>query len=446
MFKALYLITEAKDKASVLRQLLVAGDHLGFKWGRLYLVDPQDPSCLVSYDFFGDLPPGLQNNFRLGGIRMLRRNDPGKESWKCLDKGKPLVFYYTPDLEDDSIYKTQKGQETYVVTEPRLQVELDKHPGDFWVDLPLRTQDGQPIGKFTFEWSEERWPREFDLLEVLAEMVSRVLEAFQERELEEERLQAVRKQTAQKIMAEMAHNIGTQLGALPVLLTRYRQREKDLPALQELNRRFAMINEEALRIINRAKEKLVGFSPKPTRLNLKECLHETLKSYIGDKRFWHVDCPYNDFEILADGYLLKQALYELIQNSKDVAVDINNLKITIGLEFDLRAEGKIAKITYRDNGPGVPVDIKEKIFEDFFTHHPGGAPGTGLGMGFVRRVAEAHGGKIKECGVPNKGVEFVITLPVKQEVELPEIISKEQLPLLFDRRIPALNSDNTQAP
>jgi signal transduction histidine kinase/GAF domain-containing protein len=446
MFKAFNLIAETKDEASVLRQLLVAGRHLGFKWGRLYLVDPQDPNCLVSHDFFGNLPPALQNNFRNGGIRMLRRNKPGKESWRCHDIGKPVVFYYAPEFNDGSTYITKKGQEAYVVTNPRLQAELNKRSGDFWVDLPLTTQYNQPIGKITFEWSEERWPREFDLLEVLAEMVSRVLEAFRERAREEERLQAVRTQTAQKIMATVAHNIGTQLSALPVLLTRYRHREKDLPALQELNRRFAMINEETSRIIHRAKERLVGVSPKPTRLNLKECLHETLKSYLGDRRFWRVECSYNLFEIYADGYLLKQSLYELIQNSRDAASDINKLEITISLEFDLRAESKIAKITYRDNGPGVPKNIKERIFEDFFTHRPGGTPGTGLGMGFVRRVTEAHGGEIKECGVPGKGAEFVISLPVKQATELSENITQEQPSLQFEEQyLQSVNGYDTQA-
>jgi signal transduction histidine kinase len=438
MFGAFSLIAEAKDKVSVLQRILLAGSRLEFKWGRLYLVDPQDPKCLVSHDFFGNLPQDLQEKFRNGGIRMPRRKTPGKESWACLDMGRPLVFYYDPNLEDGGVYKTRRGQEAYVVNAPRFQVELDKHPGDFWVDLPLRAQDGQPIGKVTFEWNEDRWPREFDLVNALAEMVSRVIEAFQARELEEERMQAVRSQTAQKIMAEVAHNIGTQLGALPALLRRYKNREKDLPALQELNRRFATINEETSRIITRAKERLIGVSPKPSWLNLKECLQNTLQSFSGDICS-QVKCSHDVFEIQADGYLLKQVLYELIQNSKDVAGDKNKSNITISLDFERRAEGEVARITYRDNGPGVPVNFKERIFEDFFTYHPGGVPGTGLGMGFVRRVAEAHGGKIIECGVPGKGVEFVITLPVKQMSETPETVSEEQLPLLFDQRSTTVN-------
>ncbi len=411
MFKAFNLIAEAKDKTSVLRQSLVAGRHLEFKWGRLYLVDPQDLNCLVSHNFFGNLPPDLQNNFRHGGIRMPRRNNPGKESWTCLDIGKPLVFYYAPHLHDGSIYITKRGQEASVVTNPRLQVELEKHPGDFWVDLPLLTQDDQPIGKITFEWSEDRWPREFDLLAVLAEMVSRVLEAFQQRE----QLEVLRTQTAQKIMATMAHNIGTQLGALPPLLTRYRLREKEMIALEELNNRFEQIIKDTNYIIDRAKERLGSVSPRFSWLNLKECLNQTLRLHLlGISR---IESQRDTFEIQADGYLLKLALIELIQNSKDMASNLDALEVIIGLEFESHTEGQLAQITYRDNGPGVPVEFKEKIFEDFFTNRPGKKPGTGLGMGFVRRVAEAHGGSIKECGTPKKGAEFIVTLPVKHAKE-----------------------------
>jgi signal transduction histidine kinase len=314
---------------------------------------------------------------------------------------------------------------------------LDKHPGDFWVDLPIRAQDGQPIGKVTFDWSEERWPREFDLVNTLAEMVSRVLETFQARELEEARMHAVRTQTAQKIMATVAHNIGTQLSALPLLLKRYKNRERELPALQELNRRFAAINEETSRTIQRVKERFGGISPKPSSLNLKECLQKTLQSYLGDIS-WRVECRYDVFEIQADGYLLKQALYELIQNSIDAASDINKLEITIWLDFYSLSESRVARITYRDNGPGVPLNLKEKIFEDFFSHHPGAVRGTGMGMGFVQAVVEAHRGKIMECGVPEKGVEFVITLPVKQTTEAPVVGPEEQLPLIFDQRPAAI--------
>jgi signal transduction histidine kinase/GAF domain-containing protein len=438
MFRAFSLIAEAKDRDAALKQILAAGRHLEFKWGRLYLADPQDPKCLVSRDFFGYLPQNIQGKFRNGEIRMPRRNTPGKESWACLDMGKPLVFYFDPSREDGSIYKTRRGQEAYVVTAPRLQVDLNKHPGDFWVDLPLRVQDGQPIGKVTFDWNEERWPREFDLVNVLAEMVSRVLETFQARELEETRMHAVRTQTAQKIMATVAHNIGTQLAALPVLLNRYENREKELPALQDLNRSFAAINQETSRIIQRAKERFGGISPNPSWLNLKECLQNTLQSYPMDIS-WRVDCRYDDFKIQADGYLLKQALYELIQNSINAASGINELEITIRLDYYSRGESRVARITYHDNGPGVPVNFKERIFEDFFSYHPGGVRGTGMGMGFAQVVVEAHRGKIIECGVPGKGVEFVISLPVKQTTEALVVEPEEQLPLLFDHQLTVIH-------
>jgi len=65
-------------------------------------------------------------------------------------------------------------------------------------------------------------------------------------------------------------------------------------------------------------------------------------------------------------------------------------------------------IHFKDNGPGVPLENKIKIFDAFFStrHH-----GTGLGLAVVRRIIEGHGGIILESGRPGEGADFEIYLP-----------------------------------
>ena len=64
-----------------------------------------------------------------------------------------------------------------------------------------------------------------------------------------------------------------------------------------------------------------------------------------------------------------------------------------------------------DNGNGIPHDIKEKIFQSFFTTKPTGE-GTGLGLSLSNEIIIAHGGKIKVESEIGKFTEFKIILPV----------------------------------
>ena len=73
------------------------------------------------------------------------------------------------------------------------------------------------------------------------------------------------------------------------------------------------------------------------------------------------------------------------------------------------SEGGIT-ITITDNGPGIPDDIKEKIFQPFFTTKPTGQ-GTGLGLSMAYDIVKAHGGELMVQSTEGEGSEFIIQLP-----------------------------------
>jgi signal transduction histidine kinase len=73
--------------------------------------------------------------------------------------------------------------------------------------------------------------------------------------------------------------------------------------------------------------------------------------------------------------------------------------------------GKI-EISIIDNGPGIPDNIKEKIFQPFFTTKPTGQ-GTGLGLSLAYDIVKAHGGELKVESIVEKGSNFIIHLPIK---------------------------------
>ncbi|MCK5638345.1 MAG: GHKL domain-containing protein, partial [Flavobacteriaceae bacterium] len=69
-------------------------------------------------------------------------------------------------------------------------------------------------------------------------------------------------------------------------------------------------------------------------------------------------------------------------------------------------------ISIKDNGPGISKEIKDKIFQPFFTTKPTGK-GTGLGLSLAYDIiTQGHGGSIELETAPGKGTEFLIYLPL----------------------------------
>jgi signal transduction histidine kinase len=62
-----------------------------------------------------------------------------------------------------------------------------------------------------------------------------------------------------------------------------------------------------------------------------------------------------------------------------------------------------------DNGPGVPADVVDKIFNPFFTTKP---KGSGLGLAIVRKIVDAHNGRIDVDTEAGNGTRFRVILPV----------------------------------
>jgi two-component system, NtrC family, sensor kinase len=81
-----------------------------------------------------------------------------------------------------------------------------------------------------------------------------------------------------------------------------------------------------------------------------------------------------------------------------------------------KANGMV-EITVKDNGRGIAENIRQKIFQPFFTTKPTGQ-GTGLGLSLAYDIIKAHGGKIEVESKENEGSEFVILLPAEVGYQL----------------------------
>jgi len=106
--------------------------------------------------------------------------------------------------------------------------------------------------------------------------------------------------------------------------------------------------------------------------------------------------------------VLRQSVYNLVQN----AVEASPPGGLVTVRADL--SGGHFTLRVRDQGPGVPLESRQRIFEPFVTTKGRGAAtgGMGIGLSLVRRSVEAMGGTVEIADPPEGGTEFLIRIPV----------------------------------
>ncbi len=111
--------------------------------------------------------------------------------------------------------------------------------------------------------------------------------------------------------------------------------------------------------------------------------------------------------VQGDRFLLAQALANLLDN----AIDFSPLAGTI--ELQLQGDSELVAARIGDHGTGVPEFARERVFERFYSlERPAtGKKSTGLGLPFVREVAQLHGGSVALSNRPEGGAVAVLQLP-----------------------------------
>lgn len=113
-----------------------------------------------------------------------------------------------------------------------------------------------------------------------------------------------------------------------------------------------------------------------------------------------------------DPELLGTALRNLIENAIRYSPD--NTKVGIGMAV----KGDTVRISVKDQGPGIPEDEQDRIFERFYRVDPARSRqtgGTGLGLSIVKHIVGQHGGEVTLWSQPGSGSTFTIALPIVDE-------------------------------
>ena len=88
------------------------------------------------------------------------------------------------------------------------------------------------------------------------------------------------------------------------------------------------------------------------------------------------------------------------------------------LEVSGRSDNGSVIVSFKDNGPGIPPEDRERVFERFYQVEKtfcGQVPGAGLGLTMVKQTMEAHGGKIWVESQVDHGATFFLQLPTSSE-------------------------------
>jgi signal transduction histidine kinase len=247
-------------------------------------------------------------------------------------------------------------------------------------------------------------------------------------------IRAERMSVAGELAATLAHEIRNRLTSAKMLL----QIEVETNNLTATQREHLIHIDESVKDMERMVEELLAFArPAPIdkkKVNLAELLTtiaEMIKPFAeesGIKLEFHNQV--NGTSAHLDLDKIRQALTNLMLNAVQFAgkgqivslavgwLDnpdlINKLTKKMRLKGEGELEGEMKQpdficFTIDDSGPGIPMNLRAKIFEPFFSTRPSG---TGLGLAMVRRAVRDHGGTVIVEDSPMNGARFKIVIPI----------------------------------
>ena len=212
--------------------------------------------------------------------------------------------------------------------------------------------------------------------------------------------------------------------------------------------------DSAMRAANRAGElvnQILGFSRKTTvkrsESDLRDILKEVqniLRASIDPKVTLRVISAKETWRVTVEPVQIEQVVLNLALNARDALpanggiIDISTTNLTtvdaVHNETFPQPPGDYVLLKVKDNGSGIPKDVRKRVFEPFFTTKPKGK-GTGLGLAMARSIVEQAGGWIEMDSDVGHGTEFRIFLPrsltpdpvpaAPEEEEAPKVVPSQ---------------------
>ena len=300
-----------------------------------------------------------------------------------------------------------------------------RHATAPWLVLPIPSGEASPRCLLALSWDDPGFdlpPEELRVLEGLAGQIgvalaredrAAVAGALQDQvsQARAHLVEVERLATIGQSMAGLVHDINAPLTAL---MTLAQMIQSDPGADGTSRERSSQIIHAAQRAQRLVRELLTMTKPRPPTfeaVDLNALIKQTMDlerpqcsvagiKLVGD---FQTDLP----RVTADPHRLGQVLMNLLGNARQAMESAGKGR---NLTVRTRRRGEMVDIQVIDDGPGIPAEVKAKIFDWFFTTKPPGE-GTGLGLAVSREILQAHGGNLRLEDTPGGGATFVLDIP-----------------------------------
>jgi signal transduction histidine kinase len=206
-----------------------------------------------------------------------------------------------------------------------------------------------------------------------------------------------------QVSASIAHDLRNPLSAMGQgvsLLRRYipNDQPEGITFVELVEREVGLMD----RIIRNLTEMAHGKQPKKEKIDLGQVACEVFNRLDHGTIDLQIQLDPQPFVVDADSVQLHQVLGNLLANAVQA----------MGKKGQVRIQaarcGNVDTIVVEDDGPGIPQELRERVFEPLVTTKP---KGTGLGLAICRQILDRHGGSIELLSTNKSGAAFQICLP-----------------------------------
>jgi two-component system, NtrC family, sensor histidine kinase HydH len=235
------------------------------------------------------------------------------------------------------------------------------------------------------------------------------------RQAQEEARRAERLAALGQLSAGLAHEIRNPLGVIKGSAEILNQKlsgsdelAKELSGYiyTEVNKLSALVG----RFLDFARPSQLNIKPEDVPSLIERCLKTVAEQGATAKTSIMRDYAPSLPKALIDAELCEQAFTNLLLNACEAMGSEGQLTVRIARVDSSGEPRREVAVEIADTGPGIPAEIKEQIFNPFFTTKKSG---VGLGLAIVSKIVDAHGGAVKLASSPGQGACFRVTLPAE---------------------------------